>query len=41
MDTVAQIAKAYLSSDFLIGVRINTNMRTNFDNMADPSEVDH
>ena len=37
IDTVNQIARAYLSSDFLSGVRINTNLETYYDNFpVDP-----
>lgn len=41
IDTVNQIARAYLSSDFLTGVRITTSLETYFDNIPDHSQADH
>ena len=39
IDTVNQIARAYLSSDFLTGVRISTDLETFFDNVTDHPPV--
>jgi len=38
VDTVRQIAKAYLSSDFLSAVRIQTNLEAYFDNMPEHTQ---
>ena len=41
VDTVTQIARAYLSSDFLSAVRISTNLETYYDNMPADTRTDH
>jgi PAS domain S-box-containing protein len=41
IDTVNQIARAYLSSDFLTGVRITTSLETYFDNIVAQPQASH
>jgi len=41
VDTVTQIARAYLSSDFLSAVRIKTNLETYYDNMPADARTEH
>jgi nitrogen fixation/metabolism regulation signal transduction histidine kinase len=40
VDTVTQIARAYLSSDFLTGVRVYTSLDVYFDNIPDHPRAD-
>jgi len=41
VDTVNQIARAYLSSGFLTAVRVKTGVETYFDNLPDTARSDH
>ncbi len=40
LDTVVQITRAYLTSDFVIGVRVRTDQENYFDNIPDHASMD-